>query len=76
MVGASREGRSLGKAFGPRRAMVEEGPRWEGCLRGAQESYECDQVGLWNKVLGVSEVVPTVCYATVVTRVGPMDFQN
>lgn len=56
--------------------MVGEGPRWEGCLRGAQESYECDQVGLWNTVLGVSEVVPTVCYATVVTRGGLMDFQN
>ena len=75
-MGASREGRSLGKACGPGWAMVGEGPRWEGCLRGAQESYECDQVGLWNTVLGVSEVVPTVCYATVVTRGGPMDFQN
>lgn len=46
MMGASREGRSLGKALGPRQAMVEEGPRWVRRLRGARESHGWDKVCL------------------------------
>lgn len=69
MVGASgNRGRNLGKALGPRKAMVEKGPRWERYLKGVPGSYGYDKVCLLYGALGIipriSEVVPTLYCAS------------
>lgn len=81
MVGASgKGGRNLGKALGPRQAMVEEGPRWERYLRGVLGSYGYDTVCPLRGALGIvpriSEVVPTLYCVSMVMRAGRVDFQN